>query len=103
MSPAPLLLAASTYLLLLLMATHSTANIPHPNLEKELMYSTPAGFAGDGTSNAPLAKVLYIMYSHRSCALCPVLSQDRAAAARSWLSSPAVSRSSFSGSTRGHG
>lgn len=56
MAAAPLLPAASMYPLFLLMATHSTANIPHPDLEKELMCSTPAGFTGEGTSNALLVK-----------------------------------------------
>lgn len=85
------------------MGTPSTANIPHPDLEKELMCSTPTDFTGDGISNAPLTKVLYIVCSHGNCALCQVLPQDGVAAARSRLSGPAVGRISFSRSARGHG
>lgn len=57
MSSTSLLPAASMYLLCLLMGTHSTANIPHPDLGKELMYSGPIDFTGEGTSNALLVKV----------------------------------------------
>lgn len=64
MLPAPLLPAASMHLQCLLMGTHSTANIPHPDLEKELMYSAPTDFTGEGTSNALLVKVCLCPLHH---------------------------------------